>query len=69
MELDDLKCSGGDDDDDDDEIARNLRIGDVHEPDNDTDLETVETWEAENSQVEEARIPEAEASEGNVEQE
>ena len=46
LELDDLKCSGGDDDDDDDdddEIARNLRIGDVHEPDNDTDLETVET--------------------------
>lgn len=42
LELDDLKCSGGDDDDDD-EIARNLRIGDVHEPDNDTDLETVET--------------------------
>ena len=43
LELDDLKCSDGDDDDDDDEIARNLRIGDVHEPDNDTDLETVET--------------------------
>lgn len=42
LELDDLKCSDGDDDDDD-ETARNLRIGDVHEPDNDTDLETVET--------------------------
>ena len=43
LELDDLKCSGDDDDDDDYEIAPNLRIGDVHEPDNDTDLETVET--------------------------
>lgn len=41
LELDDLKCSGNDDDDD--EIAPNPRTGDDHEPDNDADLETVET--------------------------